>query len=84
MKNNLKTLLVIAVLSSIFFLSCGNASSSGTETGNDSTTQTFNLDTTKLHAGDSFYQCPMHPEFISDKPGSCPKCKMDLVEMKKH
>lgn len=24
------------------------------------------------------YTCPMHPEVISDKPGSCPKCGMSL------
>jgi Cu+-exporting ATPase len=24
------------------------------------------------------YTCPMHPEVRSDKPGSCPKCGMDL------
>jgi CopA family copper-resistance protein len=27
------------------------------------------------------YTCPMHPEVISDKPGKCPKCGMDLVEI---
>jgi Cu+-exporting ATPase len=26
------------------------------------------------------YSCPMHPEVVSDKPGKCPKCKMDLVK----
>jgi len=26
------------------------------------------------------YTCPMHPEVISDKPGTCPKCNMELVK----
>jgi len=29
------------------------------------------------------YTCPMHPEVISDKPGSCPKCGMFLVKKEK-
>jgi multidrug efflux pump subunit AcrA (membrane-fusion protein) len=28
------------------------------------------------------YQCPMHPEVISDKPGKCPKCGMSLEPVK--
>lgn len=28
------------------------------------------------------YVCPMHPEVTSNKPGTCPKCKMDLVASK--
>ena len=28
------------------------------------------------------YTCPMHPEVISDKPGKCPKCGMNLVPVK--
>ncbi|MEK7812320.1 MAG: heavy metal-binding domain-containing protein [Candidatus Desantisbacteria bacterium] len=28
------------------------------------------------------YTCPMHPEVISDKPGNCPKCGMNLVKKK--
>jgi hypothetical protein len=30
----------------------------------------------------TLYTCPMHPEVISDKPGQCPKCGMDLVPKK--
>jgi membrane fusion protein, copper/silver efflux system len=26
------------------------------------------------------YTCPMHPTVVSDKPGSCPVCGMDLVK----
>ena len=26
------------------------------------------------------YTCSMHPEVVSDKPGKCPKCGMDLVK----
>src|SRR3989344_6593349 len=26
----------------------------------------------------TLYTCPMHPEIIQDKPGSCPKCGMAL------
>ena len=32
---------------------------------------------------DTVYQCEMHPEVTSDKPGKCPKCGMDLAKVKK-
>ena len=35
----------------------------------------------KLAAPGVMYTCPMHPEVISDKPGSCPKCGMALEPM---
>lgn len=31
------------------------------------------------HLNQQIYICPMHPEVVSDKPGQCLKCHMDLV-----
>lgn len=30
------------------------------------------------------YSCPMHPDVISNNPGKCSVCKMDLKEKEKH
>ena len=30
-------------------------------------------------AKEALYRCPMHPAVVSDKPGTCPICGMDLV-----
>lgn len=37
-----------------------------------------NFDVDEIHT-QTEYVCPMHPDVISDEPGSCPKCGMDLV-----
>jgi Cu(I)/Ag(I) efflux system membrane fusion protein len=34
-------------------------------------------------ASNEQYTCPMHPEIVKDKPGSCPVCGMDLVKKEK-
>jgi hypothetical protein len=34
----------------------------------------------KNHKIVKHYTCTMHPDVITDKPGICPKCGMDLVE----
>lgn len=33
----------------------------------------------QAHTEQTEYTCPMHPEVVSEEPGSCPKCGMDLV-----
>lgn len=35
----------------------------------------------KTQAVQEKYTCPMHPEIIRDKPGTCPICFMDLVKV---
>ena len=68
----------------------GACTSSTTTTGDKDakiqsadSTQIFNLDTTTFAAGTAYYQCPMDLSEISDKPGICPKCGMDLEKMVK-
>ncbi len=34
----------------------------------------------KAEAPPEIWTCPMHPQVIRDKPGSCPICQMDLVK----
>lgn len=42
-----------------------------------------NSDTSKAGTVIYTYSCPMHPNEMSDKPGKCSKCGMDLVASKK-
>ena len=58
-------ILVFAVLA-MFAFSC---KSSSKETSTETTTTQQKVT----------YTCSMHPEVISDKPGSCPKCGMELI-----
>lgn len=66
-----KSLFVLGfvLLSLVMFNSCGNSSSK------DKKVEVKEVAMVQ-------YVCPMHPDVVSDSPGKCPKCGMDLVEKK--
>ncbi len=72
-----KLIIPSAIAIALLFSSCGN--SGNEQKGNSGSA----MDTTKLKTGDIYYQCEMHPEVISDKPGKCSKCEMDLMKVNK-
>lgn len=53
--------------------------------GNVNVTAQSKTDTTKQKKEQKTvqYTCPMHPDVVTDKPGKCSKCHMNLVEKKK-
>jgi hypothetical protein len=72
----MKTIITFSTAALLFlFSACGNSSP---KNESPAPAEAFKLDTTKLKSGDVFYQCEMDPSVISDKPGTCPTCGMDL------
>ncbi len=64
-----KLINTIALLIVLFFAACTSSekpAQASTDTPSHSMTA-------------AVYTCPMHPEVISNKPGTCTVCKMDLV-----
>lgn len=56
------------------------ASPTSAAADSSATSATPNDTTTIAPAGAMAYACPMHPEVVSNQPGKCPKCHMDLVK----
>ena len=87
----MKKLIFLVALAAFATTACNNSKTESsnailtdsTKATTANTEQIFTLDTTTLATGAIFYQCEMHPAVNSDKAGSCPKCGMDLTEMKK-
>ena len=71
MKTMIMNAALLLTLSTVV-MSCGSS-----ETKKDDKTTTTAPPEAKT------YVCPMHSDVTSDKPGTCPKCGMDLEEVKK-
>jgi len=82
-----KTILVISAGIAFTLGACNSATTTSgdkdAKVQSADSAQVFDLDTSKLAAGTAFYQCPMDMEEISDMPGACPKCGMDLEKVVK-
>lgn len=71
----MKTRSIFLIVATIIFCSFQNTFAQQTSEKQDTT---LVVDSIKI-----IYTCPMHSEIISDKPGNCPKCGMELVKLEK-
>lgn len=74
---------IIIAISLIALMSAYILPEAYTKEANKEVTIKLLSDTTINDISKVTYTCPMHPEVTSDKPGTCPKCGMDLVLQKK-
>jgi hypothetical protein len=74
-----KIIIAFMLLAATVFAACNNTNTS--ESKKDSIVATPTGDTSKMISALK-YTCTMHPEVISDTPGHCPKCGMEMVPIK--
>lgn len=86
MGNRTLSIWQFLIILTLIFTGCNRNEQTKSETGSnnlsvvrDSTVNVFTLDYNK---DGIVFQCPMKEHFnvVSDKPGICPLCKMDLEE----
>jgi len=73
--NKLKWTLPLVILgtAATVLLSAGCGNQTATPPANPSTNPPA------VTATNGLYTCPMHPDFVTNRPGDCPICGMHLV-----
>jgi hypothetical protein len=61
------------IVFAFFFIAC-NQNTPSAKSSNDKKSAPATIE--------AKYQCPMDTEVVSNKPGTCPKCGMDLEKVK--
>lgn len=74
-----QAIVAIMLLAATILAACSGGGSSSS--AKDTATSTTATDTTQKMMASVKYTCKMHPEVISDTPGHCPKCGMEMVPM---
>ena len=82
-----KLLFLGLALTSLSALTTSCSETKGTAETNTAAGTSATADSTVTPGGNSgpgvvaeTYTCTMHPEVITNEPGKCPKCGMDLVK----
>lgn len=88
----MKNLIAVLVISAAIFAGCNkdNTKNEQKQTANTSVSASnesiirskdVNVADIDVNKDNKVFQCPMDFDVISDKPGTCPKCKMELEEV---
>lgn len=74
-KSKLVLSIMTIALTAMLFIACSNSNKNSADTKSDGHDSTMTHD-------EIAYACPMHPEETGHKGDKCPKCGMDLEEVK--
>jgi len=89
MKKKIRFIGVLFLIGTIFlYFSCKGENRGQNKSKSDlshraDASERIDQDKDKPRAEKQIFQCPMHPNYTSDKPGECPICGMDLVPVQK-